>query len=522
MLTLTDITVHSKDLSSHLEHLETVFKRLDEANLFLNKKKCQFAKKEVRLLGHIVCEGKIKMDTAKIAAVENMPSPSNVVELQRFLGLTGYYRKFIQGYAKIIGALTSLLKKDTVWEWTPDMESSVQALKKALTSYPVLRMPDLSRKFYVYTDASDKAIGCILGQKDDEGREYACLYSSRVLHGAELNYGITEKECLAVVWGVKQYRHYLHGTKFTVITDHSALVWLMQIKDPNGRLARWAIYLQAFDMEIVHKKGSEHSNADCLSRPQASVFSISKALIKDVWYDDELLYYLKYKKQKQQWSAKNRTRILKAAELLEWANDAIFCHKNEHRLSIPRPEERLALIEYAHALGHFQTESTVDRLKERYYWHTMKEDVERFIRQCTVCLRNDKKGGMENEAKCLTVGSLFDRIGIDLVFGMPTTADGYRGILVITEYLSKYPYAVPIKSKTAQEVAACLWTYISMFGPPGEILSDQGTEFLNQVVDKLCRGFGIDRRVTSAYNPRTNGLTERFNGTVKTMFEMDG
>ena len=511
---LDDITIHSKSFAEHLEHIEVVFKRLAEANLFLNKKKCHFAKKEIEVLGHIVCEGKVKMDRRKIAAVEDMPPPTNVKELQQFLGLSGYYRKFIQDYAKITSPVTGLLRKDAAWVWTPECEESIRALKKALTSYPVLRMPDLTKRFYLYTDASGAAIGCILGQKDEHGKEYACYYSSRLLHGAELNYGITEKECLAVVWAVKQFRHYLHGTRFTIITDHSALVWLMNIKDPNGRLARWSIYLQAFDMDIVHKKGTEHSNADCLSRPQASVSAAKCTLSKDIWTDDVLLHYVKTGTVKDSWSAKNCTRVRNAGKQYEWCEGVLYFVNQGKKLIVPEPGERVKLLEYAHALGHFQAKSTLERLAGKYFWYTMKEDVFRHVELCTTCLRNDKKPKMENGAHSLPVGGLFDRIGIDLVFGLPTTEDGYRGILVITEYLSKYPYAVPIKSKSAKEIASCLWAYISLFGPPQEMLSDQGSEFLNEVVESLCTGFGINRRVTSAYNPRTNGLTERFNATL--------
>ena len=511
---LDDITIHSRNFSEHLEHLEAVFTRLFEANLFLNKKKCHFAKREIEVLGHLVCEGRVKMDKSKIAAVENMPSPTNVKELQQFLGLSGYYRKFIKGYANITSPLTALLRKETVWEWTPEREESIKMLKGALTSYPVLRMPDLAKKFYLYTDASGTAIGCVLGQKDEDGSEYACYYSSRLLHGAELNYGITEKECLAVVWAVKQFRHYLHGTKFTVITDHSALVWLMNIKDPNGRLARWSIYLQAFDMEIVHKKGSEHTNADCLSRPQAVVTAVKCTLSRDIWSDDVLLHYVKFGATKDTWSAKNCTRVQKVGKDYEWKDGTLYHWIHGRRVIVPEPDKRFELLEYAHSLGHFQAKSTCERLAEKYYWHTMRQDASQYVEQCTTCLRNDKKPAMENSAQSLPVGALFDRIGIDLVFGLPTTEDGYKGILVITEYLSKYPYAVPIRTKSAKEVAGCLWKYISLFGPPCEMLSDQGTEFLNETVEQLCKGFGIDRRVTSAYNPRTNGLTERFNATL--------
>ena len=167
----------------------------------------------------------------------------------------------------------------------------------------------------------------------------------------------------------------------------------------------------------------------------------------------------------------------------------------------------------AHLLGHFQVESTLSRLKEEYHWKNMLRDVERVVSQCEECRKDHRVVPMEHPAKALNVNGIFDRVGMDLTFGLPVTKEGFNGLLVITEYLTKYPYAVPIKSKTAEEIAEKLLVYISLFGPPKTILSDQGTEFNNAVVDKLVKATGVERRITSAYHPRTNGQTERFNYT---------
>ena len=162
----------------------------------------------------------------------------NVRQILQFTGLCNYYRKFVEQYAKIAAPMVKLTCKDTRWDWTPECQSSFEQLKQALVSSPVLRPPDFSRKFTIYTDASAYAIGGILTQKDDNG--------------------ITEKECLAVVYAVKQFRAYIHGAPFDFVTDHSALKWLFSIRDPTGKLARWSIYLQFYQMTIIHRAGHLH------------------------------------------------------------------------------------------------------------------------------------------------------------------------------------------------------------------------------------------------------------------------
>ena len=159
------------------------------------------------------------------------------------------------------------MKKEERWNWSDECTESFELLKEKLVSNPILRLPDLSRPFILYTDASGYALGAILAQIDDNASEYVCAYASRMLKGAELNYSITEKECLGVVWAIKYFHVYLSGTHFRVVTDHAALYWLMNLRDPQARLVRWSLYLQSYSFEIIHRKGRLHSNVDCLSRP---------------------------------------------------------------------------------------------------------------------------------------------------------------------------------------------------------------------------------------------------------------
>ena len=264
---LDDIIVNSQTFDQHIEHIKEVLACLKKANLKVNINKCQFLMREIKVLGHIIKNGQIKMDPEKVEAITKYASPSNKKELQRFLGLTGYYRQFIESYSKILKPLHSLLKNDVAYVWDEVKEKAVETLKKKITSYPVLRTPDRSREFIISCDASGYALGATLGQLDDNGKEYVIAYASRLLKAAELNYGITRKECLAVVWAIKKFHVYIYGTRFTVVTDHSALTWLFTAKDLVNACSRWNAFISLYDFNIVHRKGKIHYNADALSRP---------------------------------------------------------------------------------------------------------------------------------------------------------------------------------------------------------------------------------------------------------------
>jgi hypothetical protein len=204
----------------------------------------------------------------------------------------------------------------------------------------------------------------------------------------------------------------------------------------------------------------------------------------------------------------------KLIEHYKWKDDKLLYkpdNNKEEFLIVPKKEERRDVIEKAHLLGHFQTEATAARVREKYFWRGMVKDIERIIKLCKQCKEYKVSRVIDHPAKALEILSIFHRIGLDLVFGLPLTPEGYKGLLVIIEFVSKYVWATPIKSKNAEEIAEKLLEYISLFGPSMEILSDQGTEFNNKIVEQLLKATGVVHRVTSAYNPRTNGQTERMN-----------
>ncbi|MHB1865757.1 MAG: reverse transcriptase/ribonuclease H family protein, partial [Candidatus Saccharimonadales bacterium] len=251
---LDDIVIYTKTFEEHLDALDSLFDRMRKIGLTAKITKCHFCEASLKFLGHVISKDGISVDSDKIKAVTSMRIPQDLHAVRRFLGLTTYYRRFIPSYAKIAEPLFRLLDKIDEYRWTENCQAAFDILKKHLVSAPILRYPDFKSRFILQTDASSFALGAILSQRDNQG-EYVVSFASRTLSKAERNYSTTERECLAVIWGIAHFRPYLYGRPFDVVTDHHSLRWLMSIKDATGRLARWSLKLQAFDFNILHRSG---------------------------------------------------------------------------------------------------------------------------------------------------------------------------------------------------------------------------------------------------------------------------
>eukprot|EP00741_Cyanophora_paradoxa_P014192 tig00020754_g13695.t1 len=253
----------------HLLDLKALFETISKANLRLKPSKCRFCVPEIDLLGHRISAEGIRQDPAKTKVITDWQTPKNADELRSFLGLAGYYRRFVENFSKVVHAMQRLLLKDAVWSWPEDgpADRAFKELKELLGRDIILRFPDFSKPFILQTDASTYAIGAILSQADDKGVERPLAFISRTLLPAEMNYSATELECLAVVWAIKYWRHYLlGGPQFLVRTDHHALQWLKTLDPTTGRLGRWSLLLQAYDFEIVYRPGKQNGGPDACSR----------------------------------------------------------------------------------------------------------------------------------------------------------------------------------------------------------------------------------------------------------------
>ena len=261
---LDDVVVYGKCLNSATKNLIDVFDRLRKTNLKLNPIKCDFLRKEMLYLGHVISSDGVQPDPEKLNVVKNYPVPKNSDEVKRFVAFANYYRKFINKFAAIAQPLNNLSKKNTKFQWTDDCQQSFDLLKQLLMNPPILQYPNFSSDnvFTLQTDASGYAIGAVLANQN--GKPVA--YASRTLNKAEKMYPTIEKELLAIVWAVKHFRPYLYGRKFKVLTDHKPLIYLFNIKDPSSRLMKFRILLEDYDFYVEYVKGSDNAAADALSR----------------------------------------------------------------------------------------------------------------------------------------------------------------------------------------------------------------------------------------------------------------
>ena len=269
---LDDVLVIGRSFEQHLENLESVLKAISDAGLKLKLAKCQFAQSTVDFLGFTISDSGLAPDPKKVEAISRYPTPKDLTELRRFLGMASYYRRFISGFSDIATPLNRLTQKDVPFVWDKNCETAFQTLKEQLVSSPVLAFPETDGDYILYTDASNIGVGAVLAQEDGEGRERVISYASKAFSGSEKNWTTTEKEAYAVVWALQYFHPYVYGRKVVIYTDHKALKWLKNIKHPNGKLARWILKLEEYDYTIEHKSGQMMQHADALSRAPLTAF----------------------------------------------------------------------------------------------------------------------------------------------------------------------------------------------------------------------------------------------------------
>lgn len=266
-----DILCFSSNISEHLKHLELLFKNLRNANITVNFTKSQLFRKEINYLGYCLSTEGISTSKEKVEAIQKFPRPRNPKQLKGFLGLTNFYNKFSNRYAEVTQPLLQLLKKGKTFRWTEENDRQFQLVKELFIDTVMLKHPNIHKRYYLQTDASDYALGGQLFQYDEDNNIGVIAFTSRTFKGAEIHYTTTEKELLSIIHCLKKFRIYLLGNQFTIVTDNKALTFLQKCHLGNARTTRWIMSLQEYDFQIVHCKGSENVVADILSRHPADL-----------------------------------------------------------------------------------------------------------------------------------------------------------------------------------------------------------------------------------------------------------
>ena len=555
---LDDLIIFGKSIPEELTRLRQVFHRLRQANLKLKPKKCDLFKTKVSYLGHEVSSSGISTQPEKTETIESWPVPTNVTEVRSFLGLASYYRRFVQGFATIAKPLHQLTEKGRQFVWSPACQSAFEELKQRLTTAPILAYPNPNDEYILDTDASRDGIGGVLSQVQD-GQERVIAYGSKVLSKAERNYCVTRRELLAVVTYLKHFKQYLYGRHVRVRTDHGALRWLTNFKQPEGQLARWLEVVSGYDLEIIHRAGRSHANADALSRKpcqqcgrqsegerketltsQTRVIQMSqednRVEIRQAQLEDANVRPILEAVENQCRPSKTESSAFsfKTKVLLEhWGQlevrQGILYRKWESedgkdiRWRLVLPKQRVAdVLTELHAgslAAHLGTTKTLKTVQRKYYWVGMKEDVRAFIRKCSACARR-KTTGKKRRAPLQQrlSGSPMERIALDILGPLPESEKGNKYILVISDYYTKFVEAYPMPNETADTISRILVEeFICRYGIPREIHSDQGRQFESRLLQGICKILGIKKTRTTPFNPKSDGMVERFNRTLLSM-----
>ena len=511
---LDDILVYSKSVDEHHHHLRQVLQVLRDNKLYGKLSKSSFYQSQVSFLGHVVSAEGIHMEQDKVKAIDEWPVPRNVKDVRSFLGLAGFYRKFISNFSGICSPITNLLKQDKIYEWKPEHDEAFQKLKQAVRTAPVLVLPNHELSFVVHTDASGFAVGACLSQDQGNGLQPVCFMSKKMLP-AERNYPIHEQELLAVICALKEWRHYLHGAKFQVVTDHKSLQWLQTQPNLSARQTRWVELLQQFEFEIVYKEGKTNIVADALSRRpdhKANHISILQP-------HDQLVNEIRQAYQQDKRCQDILSNQPKGFQVL----DGLIYH--EDKLYVPASSQiKTKLLFEAHDAnisGHGGTAKTLELLSRNYHWPNMAEDVKSYIKSCYKCQSNKPS----NQLPIGLLQSLpipdrpWEQVTMDLITQLPKSKNGHDAIVVFVDKLTKMVHLAPTNTTVSAPQLAKMFfrEVVRLHGVPKSIVSDRDPRFTSHFWKSLWSQLGTRLAMSTAYHPQTDGQTERTNRTLEDM-----
>ena len=535
---MDDILIFTKT-KEELEKITCrVLQILKNHNLYLKPEKCTFEAEKIEFLGLIISENRIEMDPVKIEGVRSWPAPKTVKQLQSFLGFINFYRRFIEGFAKIARPLNDLTKKSTKWTWEEKHQMAFEALKSRVTSAPILIQPDVHRPFRLETDASDYAIGAVLSQQCEDEKWRPVGYISKSLSDAERNYPIHDKELLSVIRALEEWRHLLEGANHVVdiYNDHQNLTYFMQAQNLNRRQARWSLYLSRFNFVLHHRAGRSSGKPDALSRrvdlqqerpdnqgqtllPPSTLVRATGGVILQTQDTD----FLSRVKKGTAMIKESETEALKKGngQDEDWKEgEGFMTYKG--RVYVPQDSQLRHDIVQAHhdspVAGHPGRWKTLDLVVRSYWWPGISRYISQYVKGCDKC--NRTKTYPTAPAGRLAPNTIPERrwqvVTTDLISGLPKS-QGFDAIWVAVDRLSKRIRVAPTTSEIDSVGIARLFRdhVWRNHGLPDQIISDRGPQFVSAFTRELNRLLGIQTSLSTAFHPQTDGQTERVNQEIE-------
>jgi transposase InsO family protein len=491
---LDDFIIYSETFDEHMRLLDDVLQRLSDHNIKLKMSKCHFAKKEVTYLGHVVSYNTVKPSPAKIEAVQRFPVPNTLRKVREFLGLTGYYRRFIEHFTHISKPLTSLTRKGVPFNWGSNQQTVFATLVDAITKPPTLALYDSTKPCILYTDASKIGIGATLAQKDDNGVEHVIEYFSKRLQPSQENYTASELECLAIVEAIEHFEVYL-DKRFTVITDHMALKWLLSFKKPKGRLFHWSIKLSTYSFDVIHRAGRNQQHVDALSRSPISCHLTPEELTEAQKQSD--MSYVKDPKLRQ--------------------NVITIKQRNLYKAVVPK-QLRPKLLDLFHEQhSHPGKTKTVKLITTYYWWPNIIHDIKQHVSSCRTCQLTKHSHKPTPGQYVIPESSLEpgDLVGLDtIVMGPSANKTRHKYIQVFIDHHSRYIWAFPTATNTSAAIVTLLTNLVKSGVKIKHILTDCHKNFTSKTIKDFFHRNHIKHTLSTPYHPQTNGIVERANGTI--------
>jgi hypothetical protein len=518
---IDDCLIIHESIEEGLRTLNEVLATLTKAGFSINLKKCSFMCTKIEYLGRVISNGEVRPSRTKIQALANAPPPQNVKQIRQFLGLAGYFRKYIANYSAKTSCIARLTRKDVPFLWGPEQERVRQEIITYLTTEPVLAIFNPELPTEVHTDASSIGYGAVLLQVHKDGTKHVVAYYSQVTKGAEAKYHSYELETLAVVKALKHFRHYLIGIRFTVITDCNALKATQNKRDLLPRVARWWVYLQDFNFDIQYRKGAMLPHADYLSRnPCNAVNNIERprnwAQIAQSG-DDETIKLLRALDQGEL----DPSRYVKRNDILYYRHS---CTDEEPRLLCYIPKGyRLSLLRIFHdEHGHVCADKTVDLILRHFWFPGLRAFVKKYTAHCLTCVAHKRvpRAPLQPITSWQKLDVPFDTLHTDVLGPLPESKS-YKYVMVVVDAYTKYCLLTPIARQDLDELKRVFQIVFSLFGTPRMIVSDRGRMFESIGFTSWMQVLGIEVHHITPEMHHANGQVERYIRTVLNLLRIE-